>query len=126
MLLRIHHQTIFRYISPVSDSYMEARLRPWSDADQGCADYTLTTTPAARISHCRTPFAWVDFFNILPPHDSLRLVSEATVITMPRDPFERVDLTGGNWPALQDDVLRGRCWEYLQRPPEPEVAEATA
>src|SRR5439155_327108 len=71
-------------------------------------------------------FAWVDFFNILPPHETLRLVSEATVITMPRDPFERVDLTGGDWPLLQDEELRGRCWEYLQRPHEPDVAEAAS
>jgi transglutaminase-like putative cysteine protease len=125
MLLRIRHETIFRYTAPVSDSFMEARLRPWSDADQGCADFTLITTPAVRLSSCRTPFAWVEFFNILPPHESLRLVSESTVITMPRDPFERLDLTGGDWASVQDDDLRGRCWEYLQPPPEPEVAGAT-
>ena len=124
MLLRIHHETIYRYAAPVSDSYMETRLRPWSDAEQGCADYSLVTTPATRLSQCRTPFAWIDFFNVLAPHDSLRLVSEATVITMPRDPFERLDMLGGDWSSLEEEDLRGRCWGYLQPPREPEVAEA--
>src|SRR5262245_32240829 len=93
MLLRIHHETEYRYSAPVSDSYVEARLRPWSDAEQGCAEFSLTMTPAARLHHCRTPLAWVDFFNLLAPHDMLCLTSEATVITLPRNPFERLDLT---------------------------------
>jgi transglutaminase-like putative cysteine protease len=124
MLIRIYHETTYHYAAPVSDSYMEARLRPWSDADQGCADYTLTTAPSVRLHQCRTPFAWVDFFNVLAPHDTLRLVSEATVIAMPRNPFERLDLTGGDWSALQDSEWRGRFWEFLQPAPEPDVAEA--
>jgi transglutaminase-like putative cysteine protease len=124
MLLRIYHETTYHYPTPVSDSYMEARLRPWSDADQGCADYSLATTPSARLHQCRTPFAWVDFFNILAPHDRLRLVSEATVIAMPRNPFERLGLREGDWPTLADDDWRGRFWEYLQPAPEPEVADA--
>jgi transglutaminase-like putative cysteine protease len=124
MLLHIHHETEFQYASPVSDSYMEARLRPWSDAEQGCADYFLTTSPGARISHCRTPFAWVEFFNLLAPHDTLRLTSEATVIAMPRNPFEQLDLVSPDWPLLQEPGLRGRLWEYTQPPPEPDVAAA--
>ena len=124
MLLRIHHETEYRYASPVSDSYVEARLRPWSDADQGCADFSLTTSPSARLFQCRTPLAWVDFFNLLAPHDTLRLTSAATVITMPRNPFERLDLTQEDWPLIHDDHLRDRFWEYLQPPSEPEEAEA--
>ena len=123
MLLRIYHETEYRYAAPVSDSYVEARLRPWSDSDQGCAEFSLTTTPAAQLFQCRTPLAWVDFFNLLAPHDSLRLTSEATVITMPRNPFERLDLTLQDWPLLQDEDLRRRFWEYVQPPREPDVAE---
>jgi transglutaminase-like putative cysteine protease len=124
MLLRIYHETEYRYSAPVSDSYVETRLRPWSDADQGCADFSLTTRPAARLFQCRTPFAWVDYFNLLAPHETLRLISEATVITMPRNPFERLDLTAEDWPMLTDEALRFRFWEYLQPPAEPDVAEA--
>lgn len=124
MLLCIYHETEYRYAAPVSDSYVEARLRPWSDADQGCADFALTTTPAARLFQCRTPLAWVDYFNVLAPHDALRLISTATVITMPRNPFERLDLTLEDWPLLQGDPFRGRFWEYLQPPEETEVADA--
>jgi transglutaminase-like putative cysteine protease len=126
MLIRIYHETTYHYAAPVSDSYMEARLRPWSDADQGCADYSLTPTPSVRLHQCRTPFAWVDFFNVLAPHETLRLVSEATVIAMPRNPFERLDLTGNDWPRLEEREWRGRFWEYLQPAPEPPVAEAAA
>lgn len=124
MLLHIHHETEFQYASPVSDSYMEARLRPWSDAEQGCADYFLTTSPGARISHCRTPFAWVEFFNLLAPLDTLHLTSAATVITMPRNPFEQLDLISSDWPLLQEPGLRGRLWEYTQPPSELDVAAA--
>ncbi len=126
MLLRIHHETTYRYAAPVSDSYMEARLHPWNDAEQGCADYSLAVTPSARLSLCRTPFAWIHFFNLLAPHDTVRMVSEATVITMPRNPFEQLDLLGEDWSLLRDDDLHGRLWEYLQPPAEPEIAEPVA
>src|SRR5712692_9636910 len=124
MLLRIHHETEYRYAAPVSDSYVEARLRPWSDADQGCAEFSLTVTPDSRLFQCRTPLSWIDFFNVLAPHNTLRLTSEATVITMPRNPFERLDLTLPDWSMLRDEALRQRFWEYIQPPVEPEVAEA--
>src|SRR5205807_2209628 len=126
MLLQIYHETLYRYAALVSDSYMEARLRPWSDVDQGCADFALQATPAARFSQWRTPAAWIDFFNVLAPHQSLRLVSQATVITMPRDPFERLNLLDGDWPLLQEDSRRGQFWEYLQPPQERDVAEAAS
>jgi transglutaminase-like putative cysteine protease len=124
MLLRIHHETEYRYAGPVSDSYVEARLRPWSDADQGCAEFSLTVAPASRLFQCRTSLAWVDFFNLLERHHTLRLTSQATVITMPRNPFERLDLTLPDWAMLRDEALRQRFWEYIQPPVEPEVAEA--
>jgi transglutaminase-like putative cysteine protease len=124
MLLRIHHETEYRYAAPVSDSYVEARLRPWSDADQGCAEFSLTVTPDSRLFQCRTPLSWIDFFNVLAPHNTLRLTSEGTVITMPRNPFERLDLTLPDWSMLRDEALRQRFWEYIQPPVEPEVAEA--
>src|SRR5262249_27051222 len=57
-------------------------------------------------------------------HDTLRLSSEATVITMPRNPFELLDLINPDWPLLQDAGLRGRLWEYTQPPREPDVAAA--
>ena len=41
MLLRITHETVYRYTQPVSDSYMEARLRPWSDTYRLCAQRSL-------------------------------------------------------------------------------------
>src|SRR4051812_42862316 len=110
MLLRIIHETIYDYPSPVSDSYMEVRLRPWSDAAQGCAEYSLTVQPETRVSHLRTPFTWVEFFNLLAPHERLRLVSESLVITQPRNPFDRIDLTGGEWPRLEEETFRGRFW----------------
>jgi transglutaminase-like putative cysteine protease len=130
MLYRIYHETTYHYSEPVSDSYMEARLRPWSDADQGCAEYSLRVEPEARCSSLRTPFAWVEFFNVLAPHDTLRLVSEALVIAQPRNPFERVDLSG-DWRRLEDEAFRGRFWEYLSPPGEadggdPPVGSAAA
>src|SRR5260370_23059327 len=105
MLLRIHHETEYRYAAPVSDSYVQARLHPWSDAEQGCAEFSLSMTPAARLFRYRTPFAWVDFFNLLAPHATLRLTSEATVITLPRNPFERLDLTLEDCSMLRDEAL---------------------
>jgi transglutaminase-like putative cysteine protease len=123
MLLRITHETIYEYPAPVSDSYMEARLRPWSDADQGCAEYALRVEPEARVASVRTPSAWVEFFNVLAPHERLRLVSEALVIAQPRNPFERIDLRGG-WSRLREESFRARFWEHLQPPADPEVREA--
>jgi transglutaminase-like putative cysteine protease len=44
-------------------------------------------------------------------------VSEALVIAQPRNPFERVDLSG-DWRRLEDEGFRGRFWEYLSPPVE--------
>jgi transglutaminase-like putative cysteine protease len=46
--LRIVHTTTFRYDEPVSEAYMEMRLRPLDAGGQRCESFRLTTDPPGR------------------------------------------------------------------------------
>ena len=45
-VLHIRHTTRFTYESPISESVMEARMQPRSEAAQRCIHFGLSTTPA--------------------------------------------------------------------------------
>jgi transglutaminase-like putative cysteine protease len=47
MELRIRHITRFSYYAPVSESAMEMRLHPRTDAQQRCLAFNLVVTPSA-------------------------------------------------------------------------------
>lgn len=50
----IRHITRFRYSDPITESLMEVRMQPRSDAPQQCRDFRLLTRPHSQI------FAYLD------------------------------------------------------------------
>ena len=49
MRLRITHTTTFRYDEPVSEAYMEMRLRPLDAGGQRCESFRLSTDPPGEV-----------------------------------------------------------------------------
>ena len=49
MFYSIRHLTRFRYTSPVSESLMEVRMHPRTEAEQRCLSFQLFVDPKTRI-----------------------------------------------------------------------------
>ena len=78
---RLVHTTEFLYDGPVSESYNEVRLRPLHDERQSCLSFRLITAPSSRGTSYRDAFGnWVNHFNVLPEHRSLRVEAESVVL----------------------------------------------
>ncbi len=87
MRFRIEHRTSYHYAGPASESFMEARLTPVTDAHQHVVSHQLDTTPACNI-HTYTDYFGntVETLSIVHRHASLLLVSESVVETHPVPP----------------------------------------
>jgi transglutaminase-like putative cysteine protease len=89
---RLVHTTEFLYDGPVSESYNEVRLRPLHDERQSCLSFRLITAPTSRGTSYRDAYGnWVNHFNVLPEHRSLRVEAESVVLAhetseVPPDP----------------------------------------
>ena len=84
MYFRITHITRYRYASPASESFMEARLTPCTDERQEVLSHALETSPAANL-HAYTDYFGnrVQTFSLIRRHDDLQLTSVAEVRTTP-------------------------------------------
>lgn len=109
--IRVVHTTGYRYESPVTQSYNEARLTPRSDRRQNLVVSRLETTPATR-SYRYTDY-WgtaVTSFDLHAPHTELKIVSSAVVETGAVTP--PVDEAG--WADLRSSTVLDRYSEYLE------------
>jgi transglutaminase-like putative cysteine protease len=99
---RLVHTTEFLYDGPVSESYNEVRLRPLHDERQSCLSFRLITAPSSRGTSYRDAYGnWVNHFNVLPEHRSLRVEAESVVLAhetpeVPRDPSTLAELDARN------------------------------
>ena len=65
----IRHLTRFTYASPVSESVMELRMRPASDATQRCLQFEVDLQPRARVFAYRDFLGnWVHHFDLPRRH----------------------------------------------------------
>ncbi len=82
MRFRITHVTRYGYASPASESFMEARLTPSSDARQRLLAHRLETVPPARI-HAYTDYFGnaVETFSLIRRHEALELTGVSEVET---------------------------------------------
>ena len=87
MRFRITHRTHYRYAGSASESFMEARLTPATDASQRLLSRQLTTTPSAN-THSYTDYFGntVETFSIVKRHRELVLESVCDVETTPVAP----------------------------------------
>ena len=84
MILEIQHETRFEYAEPAIESLTELRMEPVSDPEQSCHSYHLALSPQAE------PFRYIDgfgnrvhHFNLLTPHQTVRILSASVVETHP-------------------------------------------
>ena len=87
MRFRIEHRTSYHYAGTASESFMEARLTPVTDAQQHVVSRQLDTTPPCNI-HTYTDYFGniVETFSIVHRHRSLLLISQSVVETHPVSP----------------------------------------
>ena len=117
MFYSIRHVTKFVYDSPISESVMEARVQPRSDANQRCVQFRLTTTPTSRVlMYLDHDGNVVHHFAVPGRHARLTVTSEALVECGPA-PLVPFDLGGGAWDRLDGLTASGEFWELLNPSP---------
>ena len=80
MQYTIRHITRFTYEAPISESVMEARMQPCTDAAQRCIRFGLSTTPPSRVKMYQDHDGnIVHHFNIPGRHSRLTVTAEAFV-----------------------------------------------
>ncbi len=113
MFYSIRHLTKFLYKSPVSESIMETRMHPRSDANQRCLTFQLSVTPRCRVFSYRDHLAnHVHHFDIPGLHGQLVIVAESLVEMQPHLEVPQ-SLPTSAWDELDRDVHASDFWEML-------------
>ena len=113
MYYSIRHLTKFAYKTPVSESIMETRMHPRSDAMQRCLTFHLSVSPRCRVFSYRDHLAnHIHHFDIPNQHGQLVIVAEALVEMQPHDPLP-ANLGEGAWEELDRLVREGDFWEMI-------------
>jgi len=111
MTYLIRHVTSFSYQPAVGESVMEVRLQPRSDTRQRCLTSTIDVTPAATVSVYRDFYGnAVHHFDIPGKHNSIEVISEATVDMLPRLDIETSsEAPGASSMNLSPTAITGKC-----------------
>lgn len=98
----IQHITRFTYASTVSESQMEVRMQPRTEALQTCLDFELRVEPRSRqLSYRDFLGNWVHHFNVPRRHQQLTVTARARVEVDP--------------PAHLPEVLEASAWGDVDR-----------
>ena len=113
----IRHITKFTYEAPISESVMEARMQPRSDALQHCIRFGLSTMPSSRVRVYQDADGnMVHHFNIPGRHSRLTVTAEAFVECAA--PPGLPDTLGANaWERLDVATATGEFWDTLNPSP---------
>jgi transglutaminase-like putative cysteine protease len=85
MLLSIQHKTELSYAEPISESVMELRMMPRSDAQQTLRTFGLAVGPEAPVfEHLDWQGNRAHHFSIVDVHDKVVIVASSVVDTHPR------------------------------------------
>jgi transglutaminase-like putative cysteine protease len=113
MYYSIRHLTKFLYKTPVSESIMETRMHPRSDAQQRCLTFHLSVSPRCRVFSHRDHLAnHVHHFDIPGQHGQLVIVAES-LVEMTEHAEVPQSLGPGSWEELDRLVHEGDFWEML-------------
>ena len=113
MYYSIRHLTKFHYEKAVSESIMETRMHPRSDANQRCLTFQLSVMPRCRVFSYRDHLAnQVHHFDIPAGHSQLVIVAEALVEVQPQVSLPDA-LPPSAWAELDEVVHGGDFWEML-------------
>jgi transglutaminase-like putative cysteine protease len=109
----IRHLTRFRYSRPISESIMETRMHPRSDALQHCLAFSLSVSPRCRVFTYRDYLGNnVHHFDIPGDHTQLIIVAES-IVEQQTAPDVPAFLSPDAWRALDDMVQSGDYSEML-------------
>lgn len=109
----VRHLTKFAYESTVSESIMETRMHPRSDASQRCLTFQLSVTPRCRVFSYRDHLGnHVHHFDIPAQHNQLVIVAESLVEMQPQIELPS-NLSTSAWDDLDRDVHQGDFWEMM-------------
>jgi transglutaminase-like putative cysteine protease len=112
MFYAIRHTTRFHYESPVTETVMEVRKHPRTDANQRCLNHTLRVTPRARVFSYRDYLGnTVHHFDVPGRYTRLVIVAESLVELEPVD--DPLPLGAADWAELDHIVNHGDYWEML-------------
>ncbi|MBL8136958.1 MAG: transglutaminase family protein [Acidobacteria bacterium] len=110
----IRHLTRFTYASPVSESVMELRMRPASDAAQHCLQFEVDLQPRARVFAYRDFLGnWVHHFDLPRRHTRLAVTARAQVRLDP-PPERPAGLDIEAWREVDRWAERGDHWDFRQ------------
>jgi transglutaminase-like putative cysteine protease len=113
MYYTVRHLTKFVYSNAVSESIMETRMHPRSDALQRCLNFQLSVSPRCRVFSYRDHLLnHVHHFDIPGAHEQLVIVAESLVEMEPTI-MPPSFLAPDAWAALDADVQAGDFWEFL-------------
>jgi transglutaminase-like putative cysteine protease len=109
----IRHLTRFTYTTPISESVMEVRMQPRTEASQRCLRFELSTIPRARVFAYQDPVGnIVHYFDIPARHVRLHITAEAVVEMLP--PATVPDaIPVAAWSDLDAMAESGEQWENL-------------
>src|SRR4051812_18333011 len=110
----ISYLTRYTYSEPITASVMEVRMQPRSDGSQRVADFSIKTSPSARIFSFRDHLQnYVHTFDI--PGQHRRLAINVNAIVEVRPYAELPDkLPTSAWDALQVSNYDRDCFDMLQ------------
>lgn len=126
-VIRVEHQSVYRYGAEVLASYNEARMTPMTTDRQITVESRLEVAPWVR------PWRYIDYwgsvvdsFDIQAPHSELRVNASSVVeTTTPPEPPE-----GVGWEAVTDPGVVDRWSEFLAPtgyvPVDPELSRLAA
>jgi transglutaminase-like putative cysteine protease len=108
----IRHLTKFRYSAPISESFMELRMQPRTEAGQHCVWFDLAIKPRTRLTSYRDNLGnLVHHFDLPGHHTQLAIKSEAVVDIAPQTLPE--SLGAQAWQELDALGTSGDYWEML-------------
>jgi transglutaminase-like putative cysteine protease len=117
MLYTVRHVTRFVYEAPISESVMEARMQPRTDATQRCIQFGFSTAPISRVMMYQDHDGnIVHHFGVPGRHSRLTLTVEALVEVAPA-PLIPYDLGDDAWTRLDTLTSSGEFWELLNPSP---------
>ena len=113
MYYSVRHLTKFLYKTPVSESIMETRMHPRSDAMQRCLTFHLSVSPRCRVFSYRDHLGnHIHHFDIPGQHGQLVIVAESLVEMQPHAEIP-ASLPTASWDELDRLVSEGDYWEML-------------
>jgi transglutaminase-like putative cysteine protease len=113
MYYTIRHVTRFSYETPITESVMEVRMQPRTEASQRCHRFGLSTTPGSRVLLYQDQDGnAVHHFNIPSRHGRLTVTAEALVEILPT-PGLPEHLGPDAWAAIDEMTSTGEHLEWL-------------